>query len=177
MTDFYVPANHKDYLIQGLIEVLGTQDASEFVAALQKNRPTSDDLEVQGFLIRGGRAGFYYWLNHNNDRIGWNSPEYRLNPVKKKITTGLQGIIQQLETESEYKISLINEANQWRVVFAPQAEPESPAIDSICSYLRGFLQEFCRWAGLGKFYIVQQFCTIQDEESRCEITILKEPLD
>ena len=177
MTDINVPECHKEHMIQGLIEVLGTIEAFTFLDALHEGGLEPYDLATRGILIRGGRAGFNYWLKQNLDLLGWNSLDFRMHPVKNKILNGLQGIVQQIENDNGPRVQLVNAPKQWKLTLTPHPDTASHHTDFSCSYLLGFLQEFCRWAGLGKFYFVNLRSDLEIEKLPCEITIQKEPLD
>ena len=167
-----------DPFLQGLIEVLGEQAAADF----QNNRLAGslrlEDRVTQGILIRAGRAGFTCWLRQNQDQLGWTDKDFRFKAVRSKIRAGLEDILQQLRSTNNMELTLVNEPEAWRLVVASSTDlPVNPP-HLPCAYLRGFVQEFCRWAGIGKFYAVDQQTTISSSRfPTCEITIQKAPID
>jgi hypothetical protein len=157
-----------DHYQKGLAEILGDKDAEEFLRSSQVH---NGDAQTRGTLIMAGRAGFYYWLRQNRESIGWDDLAFRLNPVKKKIAAGLEGLCLHLSNETKNQIRYKNEGNHWHLEFygAKDALP--------CSYLWGFVQEYARWAGIGRFYEVREKACHLDNGSLCELIIKKDPQD
>ncbi len=157
-----------DHFQEGLAEILGKKDAEEF---LQSKQDRSADLQTRGTLIKAGRAGFYYWLRQNRESAGWDDLTFRLNPVKKKISSGLKDLCSNLGIEAKTRITFRNEENLWHLELSstPDALP--------CSYFWGFVQEFTRWAGVGRFYEVRETTCQHENGSHCELIIKKEPQD
>lgn len=153
---------------EGLTEILGERGAEEFI---RSSRVCNNDAQTRGTLILAGRAGFYYWLRQNRESIGWDDLAFRLNPVKKKITAGLEELCSQLGKETKTCINFKNEGNLWHLELC------SPADAMPCSYLWGFVQEFTRWAGIGRFYEVREKACQFENGSHCELIIKKEPQD
>jgi hypothetical protein len=158
----------QDHFHEGLIEILGKQDAGEFIASKQAYLA---DAQTRGILIKAGRAGFYYWLRQNHDSIGWNDPAFRLHPVKGKITNGLQSLCQHLEREANLEFIFHNETTEWKVAIQGVSEVIP------CGYIWGFVQEFARWAGSGRFYEVRETSCRMDRQPQCELVIKKIPQD
>ncbi len=164
-TDFPSKVNH---FFEGLIEILGEQNANLFLTSRQERQ---SDPQTRGILIKAGRAGFYYWLRQSLDAVGWNDPLFRLRPVKMKIASGLKDICQNLERESELSISLEDSPKIWQLNLSnsPKSLP--------CSYIWGFVQEYTRWAGNGRFYEVREKSCQLNGNDQCELVIKKEPQD
>ena len=165
------------HFIAGLNEVIGMDETVRFARSIREQKFTQTSLETQGILIMAGRAGFNYWLMHNYEAVGWDSTEFRLQPVKKKIAAGLERLCAHLEVETGVKILFANEEKSWKISTFPGAVITQGKDKFPCSYLWGFVQEFCRWAGLGKFYAVNEICCTKNNCDHCEIIIHKEPID
>lgn len=157
-----------NHFFEGLVEILGKQNAEVFLSSQQAQQ---NDPQTRGTLIKVGRAGFYYWLRQNLDASGWNDPMFRLRPVKKKIASGLRDICLNLESETKQQISLEDSQKIWQINLgnSPEALP--------CSYIWGFVQEYTRWAGNGRFYEVREKSCKFYGNNQCELVIKKEPQD
>lgn len=167
-----------DPFLHGLIEVLGEQDAADFQDSRLAGTLPLEDRVTEGILIRAGRAGFSCWLRQNQADLGWTDKEFRFKSVKSKIRAGLEDILEQLRLNHAVHITLVNEPDTWKLVVESAREQPNDLPPLPCAYLRGFVQEFCRWAGIGKFYAVDQQPAISSNGNpACEITILKNPLD
>lgn len=158
----------KDFEFLSLAELLGSESAIEFPLRIPH---APDDLIVRGMLHRAGRAGFYYWYDQNRERLDWDEVIFRHAPVKKKISLGLGKICEILSEYKHVTIQLLNLKDRWVIELDPQSK--NPV--SNCDYLAGFAQEFCAWAGLGKFYRVK--IERAGENEPCRILLFKEPLD
>lgn len=157
-----------DHYQAGLSEILGERDAEAF---LRSGQVRNGDAQTRGTLIKAGRAGFYYWLRQNRESIGWDDLAFRLNPIKKKIAAGLEELCLHLGNETKTRIRFKNDGNLWRLEL-------SGARDAMpCSYLWGFVQEYTRWAGIGRFYEVREKACHFDNGSHCELIIKKDPQD
>lgn len=161
----------------GLNEVIGVDESVKFARSLRMRKLTQGSLETQGILIMAGRAGFNYWLKSNYEAVGWDSSEFRLQPVKTKIGAGLEKLCAQLEEETGAKFDFTKEEMSWKISVYPGAVIDHRLNEIPCSYLWGFVQEFCRWAGLGKFYAVNENYCSKKNCDHCEIIIHKEPID
>ena len=167
-----------DPFLHGLIEVLGVQDAADFQDSRLAGTLPLEDRVTQGILIRAGRAGFSCWLRQNQGDLGWTDKEFRFKSVKSKIRAGLEDILEQLRLNHAVHITLVNEPDTWKLVVESAREQPNDLPPLPCAYLRGFVQEFCRWAGIGKFYAVDQQPAISSNGNpACEIIIQKAPID
>lgn len=157
-----------NHFFEGLVEILGKQDAETFLSSQQTQ---NNDPQTRGILIKAGRAGFYYWLRQNLDASGWNDPLFRLRPVKKKIASGLKDICLNLGSGTKQHMTLEDTQNTWQINLdhSPNALP--------CSYIWGFVQEYTRWAGNGRFYEVREHSCHLNGYSQCKLVIKKEPQD
>jgi len=157
-----------NHFFEGLVEILGEPNANLF---LTSHQAVQSDPQTRGILIKAGRAGFYYWLRKNLDAMGWNDPMFRLRPVKKKIASGLKDICQHLEKETKQALSLEDSPKIWQITISGASESLP------CSYIWGFVQEYTRWAGNGRFYEVREKSCSLNGNSQCELVIKKEPQD
>ena len=174
-------SKYLDHLKKGLIEVLGSLEASTFTKNMSGEAFTGlqlhTSLEIRGILIRAGRAGFNYWLSDNYRSCGWDDPEFRFKPVRRKLAAGLGDICNWFTRETTAMVSLQESKAAWilRLDIPDGVEGQAPILD--CAYMWGFVQEFTRWSGLGRFYPVHETrCRLKADEY-CEITIEKEPTD
>ncbi len=161
---------NSDYETLSLVDILGEEKATEFKVSLAE-KPA--DLLVRGTLHRAGRAGFYHWHEKHREMLGWDEPAFRFSPVKKKIALGLNSICEKISMEKSIPIQLENLKSHWIIEVNPQ--PGSASLQS--DYLAGFVQEFCSWAGLGKFYRVASEQETVTETDKYRIKIFKDPLD
>ncbi len=163
-----------DYETLSLVEILGVAELPEFKQWML-NDP--DNLLVRGTLHRAGRAGFYYWLEHNQDVLNWNDAGFRFTPVRKKITAGLQQICEVLANEKNTCILFENKPQSWELEISTHPSSSFSMPKLYASYLAGFVQEFASWAGLGKFYRVMEIKNSLDNSDHFRIVILKEPVE
>jgi hypothetical protein len=163
-----------DYETLSLVEILG---ADELPAFKEQMLNDPDSLLVRGTLHRAGRAGFYYWLEHSQDVLNWNDTVFRLTPVRKKITIGLQQICEMLANEKNTCILFENKPQSWELEISKHPSGSFSKTMLYACYLAGFVQEFASWAGLGKFYRVMEAKNPLDNGNHRRIVILKEPIE
>lgn len=163
-----------DYETLSLVEILGTDELPAFKQQMLKD---PDSLLVRGTLHRAGRAGFYYWMEHSQDVLNWNETVFRLSPVKRKITTGLQQICKLLANEKNACILFENKPQSWELEISKHPSSNFTKTLLYASYLAGFVQEFASWAGLGKSYHVMETKSPLDNGNHHRIIILKEPVE
>lgn len=159
-----------DFETPSLADLFGSEGVAEF-QKISKQQP--DDLIVRGMLHRAGRAGFYHWHEQRRESLGWDDRDFRYAPVKRKIALGLAKICGFMAIEKDISIQLQEQRDLWLINFTPQ-----PGSDSLNGdYLAGFVQEFCSWAGLGKFYRVRVECGNYLAGGACCVMVYKDPLD
>ena len=127
----------------------------------------------RGILRRAGRAGFHHWRELRRDSLGWEETSFRFTPIKKKITLGLEKICEVIGNEKDVALTLNDLKDRWRIDVRGEDEDLSIAED----YLAGFVQEFCSWTGLGKFYRVLIAKGEGDNGTAYTIFIQKAPID
>lgn len=159
-----------DFETLSLADILGSDGVSDF---LQRLTQSPIDLTIRGTLHRAGRAGFYHWHEQHRERLGWDERDFRYAPVKRKMSLGLADICSFMASEKGSSIVLQEQRDRWLLDFRPQ--PGSISLNG--DYLAGFVQEFCSWAGLGKFYRVKIDCDENSADKTCQIILFKDPLD
>jgi hypothetical protein len=78
-----------------------------------------------------------------------------------------------MANEKGVSIQLQEQRDLWLINFAPL----SGSVSLNGDYLAGFVQEFCSWAGLGKFYQVKVESGNNSAGMACRVMVFKEPLD
>lgn len=159
-----------DYETLSLVDILGQEEADEFKTSLVNQ---TEDLLVRGIFHRAGRAGFYHWKDQQRERLGWGKPAFRFSPVKEKIALGLDSICKLLTVEKRVSIQIENLKSYWLIKVRHRQGSATLQGD----YLAGFVQEFCSWAGLGKFYRVVLERENLTGSGDYRIKIFKDPLD
>lgn len=159
-----------DFETHSLADILGSDGVADF---LQRLAQPPNDLIVRGTLHRAGRAGYYHWHEQHRERLGWDEREFRYAPVKRKISLGLADICGVMTSEKGFSILMEEQRDRWLLNFKPQ--PGSVSLNE--DYLAGLVQEFCSWAGLGKFYRVTIDCDENSTDKTCQIILFKDPLD
>lgn len=167
--------NHSDSLSMdfetpSLVDLFGSEGVAEFQ---QNSTQHPDDLIIRGMLHRAGRAGFYHWHDQRRESLGWDDRDFRYAPVKRKIALGLTRIFGLMANEKGVSIQLQEQRDLWMINFAPL----SGSVSLNGDYLAGFVQEFCSWAGLGKFYQVKVESGNNSAGMACRVMVFKEPLD
>jgi hypothetical protein len=170
MNQYQSDALSMDFETPSLVEILGSAEVDEFQQMFSQH---PESLIVRGTLHRAGRAGFYHWHEQRRESLGWEDRDFRYSPVKRKISLGLAKICGFMTNEKGVSIELQEQRELWLINFAPQ--PGSLSLNG--EYLAGFVQEFCSWAGLGKFYSVKVDCDNASTDKTCRILLYKEPLD
>jgi hypothetical protein len=170
MNENHPPVFSLDFETLSLAELLGSGDVPEFLRQLAQNPQA---LIVRGMLHRAGRAGFYHWVEQYRDIIGWDERAFRHSPVKTKISIGLGKICEIVGNEKGFKLQLQEDSTHWLIEI--QSQPGSSLQYS--DYLAGLVQEFCSWAGLGKFYRVKLDGENNAERKTRQIILLKDPID
>lgn len=161
---------HLDYETLSLVDIVGQDEAAEYKTGLVQQ---TEDLLVRGILHRAGRAGFYHWKNQQRELLDWDEPTFRFSPVKKKIGLGLDSICKTLRVEKRVIITIQSLKSHWLIEVHNQQGSSTLQGD----YLAGFVQEFCSWAGLGKFYRVVLERENLTSPGDFRIKIFKDPLD
>jgi hypothetical protein len=158
-----------DYETLSLVELLGEEEFSRF----NSQPDLYGDLLARGILRRAGRAGFHQWRELRRDILGWQETSFRFTPLKKKIRLGLEKICEVIGIEKNVTLTLHDLKDRWRIDVRPTGRDSDLAED----YLAGFVQEFCSWTGLGKFYRVTIINADATHENEYSIVIVKAPID
>lgn len=159
-----------DFETPSLTDLLGSAGVAAFQQMVERN---PENMIIRGTLHRAGRTGFYHWHEQRRDRLGWDDRGFRYAPVKRKISLGLATICDFLAIEKGISIQLQEQRDLWLIEFSPQITNVILNGD----YLAGFVQEFCSWAGLGKFYRVKLERESKTATQTCRVMLYKDPLD
>ena len=156
------------YRTHGLVEILGEQGAAAFGEQLES---APDEAFRRGVMVRAGRAGFHYWLQHEGESFKQIDPDFHFLPIKKKISTGLVHICSVFTNANQCSLLFKDHPQWWELEFSGCDASTLPAYQ--CCFILGFVQEFAGWAGMGKLY------QVSESSGTCcnSIIIKKEPVE
>jgi hypothetical protein len=168
-----------DFIKLGLIEILGAEDLEKIdgtsLPALKKAMANLyGETVARGMLLRAGRAGFYYWMNHSNESLGWKNSDFRLLPTRTKIKRGLQDFTTWMDREVGLASEIQNQPKVWNLEVSGTTSQDS-IIN--CDFMAGMMQELLSWAGGGKFYAASETQCQSAGALKCVFTLEKLPLD
>lgn len=171
------PTSLQQYLHKGFVEILGidepTLDSKN--PALGINAQYGKQF-ARGIGIRAGRAGFNYWLKDYFELEKWDESDFRFLATKKKITHGLVDICDWFAKVQNEEFSLQELDKEW-IISVVSIGANEQQTDPVCDFFLGFIQEFTSWAGLGKFYRVEELRCRACDSSRCQFKVAKQPID
>jgi len=199
------PLEMSQTFIDGLREIIGGRKIEEILAEIKMEYIFSPDLntflkngmsareltELQqvlndtygdkggyGVMIRSGRASFKYLLRRYDSRTHMNSIEFRLLPTQTRITRGLEILGELLSEEFHSHVKVEECTSSWVVRIANNKNDDhSPDNVLLCSYIIGLLQEYLSWAGMGKFYLVEETECRGAGASTCSFCINRQPIE
>jgi hypothetical protein len=190
----------------GLKEIVGTQELARMMAAdlaggsecdlseceTAANFLRSDDLglvksamekkfgkkELQGILVRTGRASCKFFVKQYGPGMQVTSKEYRLLPSKKRLTKGLTAAAVQCSELFKKEISVVDEGDHWIWQENDTNSGSRPyLVDQDCFFMIGLLQEYLAWLSGGKAFSVKQAEKTDLTGGACCLTISKQPIE
>lgn len=130
-------------------------------------------VEVRGMFIRAGRAGFYYWMKQNAQRLGWRAPEFRLLPASIKAVRALNDFLIEGADRGLFDFAIEDHESLVRLTFTGKAGA-SALLDG--NMLLGVIQELQGWANGGKYYRVEETEPVGESSSRILLVLYKKPV-
>jgi predicted hydrocarbon binding protein len=199
------PLEMSQTFVDGLREIIGVRKTEEILAGLQMEYIFSPDLNAylkkgitshdlmhlhqvlydiygekggHGVMIRSGRASFKYLLRRYDTRTHMNSIEFRLLPTQNRISRGLEILSNLLAEEFHDQIWVEESDISWEMRIANSADIHSEAEEVVlCPYITGLLQEYLSWAGMGKFYLVEETECRGAGAQTCTFCINRQPIE
>jgi hypothetical protein len=190
----------------GLKEVVGTQELARMAAAgpsgvsegdLSGSEPAANWLknhdlgkvqsamekkfgkkELQGLLLRSGRASCKFFVKQYGAGMQVTSTEYRLLPSKKRLIKGLKAAASLYAELFNKEISVADEGDHWiwqenETLSASQ----SHLAGQDCFFTIGLLQEYLAWLSGGKAFSVKQTEKVGLTGGACCLAISKQPIE
>jgi predicted hydrocarbon binding protein len=128
-----------------------------------------------GIMLRAGRSAFSNFLRSQGDALGWNALEFRLLPVKVRISKGLQNLAGEMAKDLGGEIQITFLKNSWslKMNHCPECKDRT-ASEPVCFFMQGFISEFLYWAGNGKIFPVKEVECCADGGTNCCFQISKD---
>ena len=130
-----------------------------------------------GLALRIGRAACQTALREFGALNGLTALEFRLQPSRTRLRSGLEKFAELFSRPTELVISA-GENDQgwfWRVEGCPERAASSG--EAGCSFWVGMLQEYFSWCSAGKLYrVVETECAAAGDNSCC-YQIYRQPLE
>jgi predicted hydrocarbon binding protein len=131
----------------------------------------------QGLALRCGRVFFSHVLRDLGSQVGLTEMNYRLLPMGKKITTGLDMLAGAFNRYSDQRVHFIAQMDLfWEIERCPLCWQRRVGAPS-CALAVGFIQEAMYWISGGRQYRVEETQCIAAGGSACVIQIDKLPIE
>lgn len=128
----------------------------------------------QGVTVRCGRAAFKYALQRFGAAAGLTSLEFRLQPARKRIRSGLEALASLVSDPASCTTQVQDDGAVWKWQIQPDAAPLDPqAARAQALLMVGLLQGFLAWVSGGKNYNIR----LLEDGGTPLIQIAKQPLD
>ncbi len=166
MTLYNNGSRMEKFWLNGLIEIFGPATVQKWVDHVGGNEPFTLRFivereigvsEARGMFIRSGRASFYVWMRLYAEKLGWQTPEFRLLAGSAKAHRAINDFLTRYQQTDSFEFALTENEHNSQVMIINK--PGKPRVQD-CAMLLGFIQELHGWANGGKFYRV--------EETRCQ---------
>ncbi|MHC1785437.1 MAG: hypothetical protein AB9891_22260 [Anaerolineaceae bacterium] len=137
-----------------------------------------DKKELQGLLVRVGRASCKFFVKQYGPGMQVTSTEYRLLPSKKRLAKGLNAAAGLCSELFKKEISVVDEGDHW---IWQETDSPSPSCAHLagqdCFFMIGLLQEYLAWLSGGKAFSVNQTGKAGLADNACCLTISKQPIE
>jgi hypothetical protein len=119
-------------------------------------KTTFGEAAGRGFALRAGRAAFNQILRRLGVELGFLEMEYRLQPARLRLRTGLLRLGEVLFPSSWAGAQVEERNDRWIWKVSPCRDAGSNSGWHLPRFfLIGVLQEFFAWSSGGKYYLVQ----------------------
>lgn len=146
-----------------------------FIGVIKKRHGT---LGARGIALRIGRASFQGFIRTFGTEDGFEEPEYRLLPVRKRARVGLEKFAAIFQCACGMKITVDTEPDAWVWTLADCQQCGNPLIESAVShFMLGLLQQYLGWISGGKVFQVEETACQADGAPSCVIRIARLPLE
>jgi predicted hydrocarbon binding protein len=132
----------------------------------------------RGLALRAGRITFDDVLKDYGAMAGISDLTFRLLPVQKKISIGLQTMAKTFSEKSD-QISSVKELDDsylYTIEQCPVCWGRKGEENPVCFYMVGLLQEGLNWVSGGKEFRINESKCIASGDDICEFTIYKQPI-
>lgn len=151
---------------------------SQFLAFIGAMETLHGKLGARGIALRIGRASFRGFVRIFGTEEGFEEPEYRLLPVRKRARAGLEKFAAIFACACGMKIAVDTEPDAWIWTIADCRQCSNPLIETTVShFMLGLLQEYLGWISGGKVFQVEETACQADGAANCVIRIARLPLD
>jgi hypothetical protein len=157
------------------VNSLGSHDLGQVQSAMEKKFGTK---ELQGLLVRSGRASCKFFVKQYGPGMQVTSMEYRLLPSKKRLTKGLKAAAGLCSELFKKEISVVDENDHW--IWQENdtlSASRSHTFGHECFFTIGLLQEYLAWLSGGKAFSVKLAEQVGQTGSACCLTISKQPIE
>jgi predicted hydrocarbon binding protein len=132
----------------------------------------------RGLAVRLGRACFRYGLHEFRKEINLGSLSFRLLPLEKKISKGIDHLAQVINHFSDQQVHLTGDERHyyWTVERCPvcwSRKSERP----VCHLTVGVLDELLTWISGGKRYCVEEIQCAAQGDPACVVRLDKDPYE
>jgi hypothetical protein len=134
--------------------------------------------ELQGLLLRSGRASCKFFVRQYGPEMQVTSTEYRLLPTKKRLLKGLKAAAGLCAELFHKEISVVEEGDYW--IWQETQPDNETASDTNCPeffFTIGLLQEYLAWLSGGKTFQVKRAETGGNFEGLSRLAISKQPVE
>jgi len=132
----------------------------------------------RGLALRVGRTTFDDVLKEYGEMAGTSDLTFRVLPIQKKISIGLQAMAKIFSEKSD-QISSVKELGDsylYTIEQCPVCWGREGEDNPVCFYMVGLLQEGLHWISGGKEFRINESKCIASGDDICEFTIYKQPI-
>lgn len=135
-------------------------------------------LGLRGFAVRVGQASFPELVKAYGSDGGFEEPEYRLLPVRKRARVGLEKIAAIFNCACHLRVAVDSEPDAWVWTIADCPLCNDPQVESAVShFMLGLLQAYFSWISGGKMFLIEEKACMADGAPSCIIHIHRLPID
>lgn len=149
-----------------------------FKAVLSSMEVRHGRLGLRGIAVRVGRASFAELVKVYGSDGGFEEPEYRLLPVRKRARVGLEKIAAIFNCACHLRVAVDTEPDAWVWTIANCPSCGDPQVESAVShFMLGLLQAYLSWISGGKMFQIEEKACMADGAPNCIIHIHRLPID
>lgn len=151
---------------------------SQFLAFIGVMDQRYGKLGARGVALKIGRASFRGFVRTFGTEDGFEEPEYRMLPVRRRARAGLEKFAAIFECACGMKISVDTEPEAWVWTIADCRQCSNALIESTVShFMLGLLQQYLGWISGGKVFQVEETACRADGAPNCVIRVARLPLE